>query len=98
MATTGVTNLGEVQITQESTDRLKLLYPAVNEEDTPIPRSWSPKDKFNFIGLSKNNLRAHYKGRPLALSRTRTMTVFYFINRMLLFAFMRETGQYLVIL
>ncbi|XP_041377161.1 ran-binding protein 9-like [Gigantopelta aegis] len=62
MATTGRTNLGELQITQESTDRLKLLYPAVNEEDTPIPRSWSPKDKFNFIGLSQNNLRAHYKG------------------------------------
>lgn len=44
-------------------DRLKLLYSAVNEEDTPLPRSWSPKDKYNFIGLSQNNLRVHYKGQ-----------------------------------
>ncbi|KAK3589290.1 hypothetical protein CHS0354_026941 [Potamilus streckersoni] len=43
-------------------DRLKRLYPAVNEEETPLPRSWSPKDKYNYIGLSHNNLRVHYKG------------------------------------
>merc|ERR1712062_969980 len=42
--------------------RLKSLYPAVNEEETPLPRSWSPKDKYNYIGLSQNNLRVHYKG------------------------------------
>lgn len=41
---------------------LKHLYPSVNQEDTPLPRSWSPKDKFNFLGLSTNNLRVHYKG------------------------------------
>lgn len=44
------------------TDRLKLLYPMVNENETPLPRSWSPKDKFTYIGLSQNNLRVHYKG------------------------------------
>lgn len=43
-------------------DRLKTLYPMVNEEETPLPRSWSPKDKYNYIGLSQNNLRVHYKG------------------------------------
>ncbi|BES90227.1 CTLH [Nesidiocoris tenuis] len=43
-------------------ERLKLLYPVVNEEETPLPRSWSPKDKFNYIGLSNANLRVHYKG------------------------------------
>ncbi|XP_017893153.1 ran-binding protein 9 [Ceratina calcarata] len=43
-------------------DPLKLLYPMVNEEETPLPRSWSPKDKYNYIGLSQNNLRVHYKG------------------------------------
>ena len=43
--------------------RLKELYPQVNEVETPLPRSWSPKDKFNFIGLSQNNLRVHYKGK-----------------------------------
>ena len=43
-------------------DRLKCLYPSVNEDETALPRSWSPKDKYNFIGLSQNNLRVHYKG------------------------------------
>ncbi|XP_034443749.1 ran-binding protein 10 isoform X3 [Hippoglossus hippoglossus] len=46
----------------ELTERLKRLYPAVNEEETPLPRSWSPKDKYSYIGLSQNNLRVHYKG------------------------------------
>ena len=43
--------------------RLKKLYPAVDEEDTPLPKAWSQKDKYNFIGLSQNNLRVHYKGQ-----------------------------------
>uniref|UniRef100_A0A1A8GT46 RAN binding protein 9 n=1 Tax=Nothobranchius korthausae TaxID=1143690 RepID=A0A1A8GT46_9TELE len=47
---------------QELNERLKWLYPAVNEEETPLPRSWSPKDKYSYIGLSQNNLRVHYKG------------------------------------
>ncbi|XP_015177929.1 PREDICTED: ran-binding protein 9 isoform X2 [Polistes dominula] len=52
------TNCGQSQVV----DRLKMLYPMVNEEETPLPRSWSPKDKYNYIGLSQNNLRVHYKG------------------------------------
>ncbi|CAH1779809.1 unnamed protein product [Owenia fusiformis] len=43
-------------------ERIQMLYPAINEKCTPLPRSWSPKDKYNFIGLSQNNLRVHYKG------------------------------------
>ncbi|WAR12872.1 RANB9-like protein [Mya arenaria] len=43
-------------------EHLKKLYPAVNEEETPLPRSWSAKDKFNYLGLTQNNLRVHYKG------------------------------------
>lgn len=43
-------------------ERLKLLYPMVNEEETPLPRCWSTKDKYNYIGLSQSNLRVHYKG------------------------------------
>lgn len=43
-------------------DKIALLYPNVNEAETPLPRSWSPKDKFNLIGLSQNNLRVNYKG------------------------------------
>ncbi|XP_043676724.1 ran-binding protein 9 isoform X1 [Vespula pensylvanica] len=53
------TNCGQTQVV----DRLKMLYPMVNEEETPLPRSWSPKDKYNYIGLSQNNLRVHYKDR-----------------------------------
>ncbi|XP_034185612.1 ran-binding protein M [Osmia lignaria lignaria] len=52
------TNSGQNQ----PVDPLKMLYPMVNEEETPLPRSWSPKDKYNYIGLSQNNLRVHYKG------------------------------------
>ncbi|MBN3317870.1 RBP10 protein, partial [Atractosteus spatula] len=47
---------------RELNERLKRLYPAVNEEETPLPRSWSSKDKYSYIGLSQNNLRVHYKG------------------------------------
>lgn len=47
---------------KELNQRLRMLYPAVNETETPLPRSWSPKDKFSYIGLSQNNLRVHYKG------------------------------------
>jgi len=43
-------------------ERLKILYPMVNEEETPLPRCWSFKDKFNYIGLSQNYLRVIYKG------------------------------------
>uniref|UniRef100_A0A8C7XHP6 RAN binding protein 10 n=1 Tax=Oryzias sinensis TaxID=183150 RepID=A0A8C7XHP6_9TELE len=39
------------------------LSPTVHSvEETPLPRSWSPKDKYSYIGLSQNNLRVHYKG------------------------------------
>lgn len=44
-------------------DPLKTLYPAVNEDKTPLPRAWSAKEKFSYIGLSQNNLRVHYKGK-----------------------------------
>lgn len=43
-------------------DRLKLLYPNVNEAETPLPKSFSNLDKCSYLGLSQNNLRVHYKG------------------------------------
>ncbi|XP_033625865.1 ran-binding protein 9-like [Asterias rubens] len=46
----------------DPSDRLKQIYPAVNEEETPLPRTWNPRTKSTFIGLSQNNLRVHYKG------------------------------------
>ncbi|XP_078544114.1 ran-binding protein 9 isoform X1 [Lissotriton helveticus] len=45
--------------------RLRRLYPAVDEQETPLPRAWSPKDKFSYIGLSQNNLRVHYRGSEI---------------------------------
>ena len=64
------TGYGQSNAQDQPPDRLKMLYPAVNEEETPLPRKWSSKDKYNFIGLSQNNLRVHYKGpfhhRPLS--------------------------------
>uniref|UniRef100_A0A4W3IA24 Uncharacterized protein n=1 Tax=Callorhinchus milii TaxID=7868 RepID=A0A4W3IA24_CALMI len=46
---------------KELAERLRRLYPAVTEQESPLPRSWSPKDKYSYIGLSQNNLRVHYK-------------------------------------
>ncbi|XP_070134422.1 ran-binding proteins 9/10 homolog [Drosophila bipectinata] len=43
-------------------DPLRVLYPNVNENETPLPRCWSPHDKCLSIGLSQNNLRVTYKG------------------------------------
>lgn len=43
-------------------DRIAQLYRNVDEDESPLPRQWSAKDKFNFLGLSQNNLRVHYKG------------------------------------
>lgn len=45
-----------------STDRIRTLYGHVNEDDFPLPRAWSSQDKCASIGLTQNNLRAHYKG------------------------------------
>lgn len=50
------------EMLNSAVDRLKKLYPAVNEDRTPLPRAWSTKDKYTYIGLSQNNLRVHYKG------------------------------------
>ncbi|XP_074617620.1 ran-binding protein 9-like [Acropora palmata] len=48
--------------TNQQVDRITLLYPKVDETKTPLPRSWSSKDKYSLIGLSQNNLKVHYKG------------------------------------
>ncbi|XP_054164353.1 ran-binding protein 9-like [Oppia nitens] len=44
----------------EGLSRLQQLYPYVDESE--LPKSWSAKDKANFITLSENNLKVHYKG------------------------------------
>lgn len=55
-------NQTEKDASGQTVDRLKLLYPNVNEKLTPLPRSWSSQEKCNSIGLTQNNLRVHYKG------------------------------------
>lgn len=43
-------------------DRIRKLYPLVDEEKTPLPRGWNPKDKGQFIGISQNGRRVSYRG------------------------------------
>ncbi|RUS75825.1 hypothetical protein EGW08_016417 [Elysia chlorotica] len=60
---TGSSNQSETSGSPEDNpDRLKQLYPAVDEDVNGLPRCWSTKDKFHCLGLSQNNLRVHYKG------------------------------------
>lgn len=47
------------ETTLQQVDRLKQLYPNVNEE-TPLPRNWSNIDKC--AQLHVHNFRVHYKG------------------------------------
>lgn len=57
-----------------------VLYPMVNENDTPLPRHWSPKDRCNYLGLAQNNLRVLYKGLSTAslLSFDRHFDIVFF--------------------
>uniref|UniRef100_A0A1A9VGL5 Ran-binding proteins 9/10 homolog n=1 Tax=Glossina austeni TaxID=7395 RepID=A0A1A9VGL5_GLOAU len=53
----------------QTVDRLKLLYPNVNEVETPLPRCWSSHDKCVTIGLSQNNLRVQYKAGAVGVGK-----------------------------
>lgn len=55
-------NQSDKDTSSQTIDPLKRLYPNVNEDITPLPRSWSTQEKNTSIGLNKNNLRVHYKG------------------------------------
>ena len=54
--------VSSMEVEGTKTNRLLQLYPRVDEKETPLPRSWSVKDKFSYIGLSHSNQRVHYKG------------------------------------
>lgn len=59
----GLTSLfsnSTTNVVHDGLARLKSLYPYVDVND--LPRAWSSKDKANFISLSENNLKVHYKG------------------------------------
>ena len=46
---------------KDMSDQLKLLYPEVDEQETPLPRCWSQHDKHNSISLEDNQHRVHVK-------------------------------------
>lgn len=56
------------RVSMTADERLKRLYPMVDEDETPLPRSWNSKDKFTNLGLSQNNMRVHYKGTDATVS------------------------------
>ncbi|RXM33042.1 Ran-binding protein 10 [Acipenser ruthenus] len=78
---------------RELNERLKRLYPAVNEEETPLPRSWSPKDKYSYIGLSQNNLRVHYKGHGAGLCRLASKVIRVASKVIMCFVFSDHAGH-----
>lgn len=51
---------GSTEELMDGISRLRALYPFVDASD--LPRAWSSKDKANYISLSENNLKVHYKG------------------------------------
>lgn len=52
----------------KGSDRFRKLYPLVDEEKTPLPHGWNPKDKGQFIGISQNGRRVSYRGGLLLFS------------------------------
>ncbi len=46
----------------DSIDRIKQLYPFVDEKKTPLPRCWNNADKYALINISNDNLRVTYRG------------------------------------
>lgn len=66
--------------TSKAMNRIISLYPNVNENETPLPRSWSSKDKCASIGLTQNNLRVHYKGTYIYIFIDILFFIEYFIR------------------
>uniref|UniRef100_A0A158R5R7 Ran-binding protein 10 n=1 Tax=Syphacia muris TaxID=451379 RepID=A0A158R5R7_9BILA len=48
---------------REGQERLKKLYPYVDEKATPLPRRWSAHDKCNWLILSHDSLSITYSGQ-----------------------------------
>lgn len=76
-------NQADKDVSGQPADRLKLLYPNVNEKLTPLPRSWSSQEKCNSIGLTQNNLRVHYKG-----FYTKKKLLFFLFNSAALYCYL----------
>ena len=48
--------------------RVAELYPWVNQRETPVPLSWSAKERHNYIHLVGSNFRLNYKGTFLCFN------------------------------
>uniref|UniRef100_A0A915BD66 Ran-binding protein 9 n=2 Tax=Parascaris univalens TaxID=6257 RepID=A0A915BD66_PARUN len=48
---------------KEVCERLKKLYPYVDQEKTPLPRFWSAQDKCTWLLISNDALRVTYSGQ-----------------------------------
>uniref|UniRef100_A0A9J2Q6H6 B30.2/SPRY domain-containing protein n=1 Tax=Ascaris lumbricoides TaxID=6252 RepID=A0A9J2Q6H6_ASCLU len=48
---------------KEVCERLKKLYPYVDQEKTPLPRFWSAQDKCTWLLISNDALRVTYNGQ-----------------------------------
>ena len=44
-------------------DVISRLYPNVNHQETPLPRTWSTQHKWQTLALTNGNLRVTYKGQ-----------------------------------
>lgn len=64
-------------ITSEQAARLKKLYPYVDLDE--LPKQWSSKDKANFITLSEDGLKVHYKGIGKTLKDASSVRATHFI-------------------
>lgn len=53
----------EAQMEVTEGEKICGYYSRVKQANIPLPRQWSSKDKYSYIGLSQNNLRVHYKGQ-----------------------------------
>ena len=60
-------------------ERLKILYPMVNEDETPLPKGWSGKDKGRYIGLGLLEKVSIYSTAP-----KKEVYIFFFQNLMFL--------------
>ena len=59
----GIQIQGAIPENRTFDERLKQLYPLVDEQETPLPRCWSQDEKYQFISLSDDKLRVHFTGK-----------------------------------
>lgn len=56
-------NYPSAEYGKEDRERLRMLYPYVDQEKTPLPRYWSAQDKSSWLVLSNDFLHVTYSGQ-----------------------------------